>query len=129
MSVICLDQWRKKREKSWESESQSQLNSRLLKLGQDLTDLDYNTQQLIATYATLDLALKKPFKLQCRFARENSMYVAICASQGWTTNCIGEDAWGDRWGITSEGMETLENIGGFLSFLLNRESTHEDNDE
>lgn len=97
------------------------LNSKLLKLGQDLTNVDYNTQQLIATYATLDLALKKPFKLKGRFARDASMYVAICASQGWITNCVGEDAWGDRWGITTEGMETIHTLESLIGYLIEKD--------
>ena len=118
MSVISLEEWQKKRAKSWESESQSQPNTKWLKLGVDLTKIDYNTQQLIATYATLDLALRKPFKLKSKFARNAAMYVAICASEGWITNAIGEDAWGDRWVLTTAGMETKNNLDGLIGHIL-----------
>jgi len=97
------------------------LNSKLLKLGQDLTNVEYHTKQLIVTYVTLDLALKKPFKIKGRFAREGAMYVAICASQGWITNCIEEDTWGDRWGISVEGMETLKTLEGLIGSLIEEE--------
>lgn len=121
MSVISLSEWQKKQEKSWESESQSQQLTKLLQRGLDLTKVDYNTQQLIATYATLNLALKKPFKLKSTYARNAAMYVAICASEGWISNAVGDDAWADRWIITAAGMETMETLEGLIGYLIKEE--------
>ena len=103
MSVIDLEEWRKKLEKASPSRSRLQQTMWSEQTGRkptnsngfhelELTGEDIKT--LIAFVVVLDRAHLSPFTLQSDFAREASQYVAICASEGLITVRIEEDASG-----------------------------------
>jgi hypothetical protein len=71
-------------------------------------------EHILCFYIVLDRAWRRPFSLKGRFAREGAMHVAICASEGFVTNKISEDVWGNQWTITPNGMAFKEGLNEIL---------------
>ena len=125
MSVISLDEWRKKQEKTLASESQSKASLTWDLLGVTPTEskaLQANEiEHLVAFYIVLDKAWRNPFKLKSNFAREAALYVATSASLGFISNQIDEDTFCNKWAITPMGVdfkgeldEILDQIAGSI---------------
>ena len=125
MSVISLDEWRKKQEKTLASESQSKASLTWDLLG--VTPIESKALQaneiehLVAFYIVLDKAWRSPFKLKSNFAREAALYVATSASLGFISNQIDEDTFCNKWAITPMGVdfkgeldEILDQIAGSI---------------
>jgi hypothetical protein len=123
MSVISLEEWRKKQEKLLTSESQSKASLTWDLLGVTPTeskDLQSNEiEHLVAFYIVLDKAWRSPFKLKSNFAREAALYVATSASLGFISNQIEIDTFCNKWSITPMGIdfkgeldEILDGIAG-----------------
>ena len=106
MSVISLDEWRKKREDISTSQSQSTPNTQSEPLGQTPTDEDL--ESLMAIWTTLARARQSPFTTKSDFARMAATEIGICASDGLISTKIGESCmFGGQVGVT--GHITLGN--------------------
>lgn len=118
MSVISLDEWRKKQEKLSKLTSPSKQNIPWEELG--LTRIEQNEQieDFLLTYTTLDRAWRKPFTVSSKFAREGAFYVALCASEGWITTKIDEETWGTRWSISEYGMGVKKELNRVLRDII-----------
>lgn len=118
MSVISLDEWRKKQAAISKLKSPLPQNIPWEELGLTHTEVGEELEALLAVYVTLDRAWRKSFTVSSEFARKGSFYVALAASEGMiTTNC-GEDTWGNRWLITEHGMETKRELDELLQNIL-----------
>lgn len=114
MSVVSLDEWRRKAAFLLEQKSPSPQNINWEEIGLQRTDLDESIQTAIGMFITLDRAWRQPFKVGSRFAREGSMLIALAASEGFITTNLGGDEWGGEWLITEAGME----MKGELDYVL-----------
>ena len=118
MSVISLDEWRKKQAAISKLKSPLPQNIPWAELGLTPTEVTDHLAAIVTLYVVLDRAWRRPFTVSSQFARQGAFYVAIAASEGMiTTNC-GEDTWGNRWLITEYGMETKGELDGLLQEIL-----------
>ena len=108
MSVISLDEWRKKLADISTSQSQSTQNTALEQLGQ--TPTDEEMQGLMAICAVVQMARAKPFTTKSDFARTYATEVAMCAVEGLITTQINFNTYGNIWMVTQQGLEYLEEV-------------------
>lgn len=118
MSVISLDEWRKRQALLSDLKSPSIATIPWEELGLTPIEGDDYTENLFALYITLDRAWRSPFTVKSDFARKGALHVAIAASEGFITTKIDEDAWGTRWCITDVGMEVKGEIDAVLKELI-----------
>ena len=118
MSVISLDEWRKKQAAISKLKSPLPQNIPWAELGLTHTEVGAELEALVSVYIVLDRAWRRSFTVSSQFAREGAFYVALAASEGFiTTNC-GEDTWGNRWLITEHGMESKAELDELLQNVL-----------
>jgi hypothetical protein len=55
----------------------------------------------------LERAWRGGFTVQSQFFRDNPVIVALCASEGYITTLISQDAFGKTWRLTPEGTQKL----------------------
>ena len=118
MSVISLDEWRKKQELLSDLKSPSPQSIPWEKIGIIHTEVDDHLSNLVALYIVLDRAWRNPFTVKSDFARKGAMHVAIAASEGFITTKVDTDVWGSRWCITDIGMETKGEVDEVLKEIL-----------
>ena len=120
MSVISLDEWRKKQAVISNLKSPFPQNIPWDKLGVELTDeVDPGTSNLSAFCIGLDRAWLKPFSIKANFARKGAIHVAIAASEGFITTNFGDDTWGRHWCITERGMSVKEELNEVVRAVIN----------
>ena len=118
MSVISLDEWRKKQAAISKLKSPLPQNIPWGELGLTPTEVSEQLEAIVTLYIVLDRAWRNPFTTSSQFARQGAFYVAIAASEGLiSTNC-GEDVWGNKWLITETGMETKGELDAILQNIL-----------
>jgi len=111
MSVISLDDARKKLAKRLKSDSPSRLNTPWDEHGQTPTELDENTEiALLAMYEVLIESWAGGFTTKSKFAREAANIIAVAATEGLITTRLEEEVWGNRWMITEKGMNFMKEI-------------------
>ena len=115
MSVISLEEWRKKQEIISKSESQSKASTSWEELGVTPTEswdqpFDQNIEQMIAFWIVLDKAQREPFTVKSNFSRQAAWFIAICASKGLMTTEVSHDVFGNHWLITEEGIDFKEHL-------------------
>lgn len=111
MSVISLDDARKKLAKRLKSDSPSKLNTPWDEHGQTPTELDENTEiALLAMYEVLIESWAGGFTTKSKFAREAANIIAVAATEGLITTRLEEEVWGNRWMITEKGMQFMKEI-------------------
>lgn len=119
MSVISLDEWRKRQALLSDLKSASPQNIPWAKLGVTRTEeVDDHLVNLVALYIVLDRSWRNPFTVKSDFARKSAMHVAIAASEGFITTKVDTDVWGSRWCITDVGMETKGEVDEVLKEIL-----------
>lgn len=120
MSVISLDEWRKKQAVISNLKSPLPQNIPWDKLGVKRTeDIDPRTANIFALFIVLDRAWRKPFSIKSNFARQGAMHVAIAASEGFITTNFGDDTWGRHWCITERGMSVKEELNEVVRAVIN----------
>ena len=107
MSVISLEEWRKKQDDTSASKSQSKQNTKSEEHGQIPTDED-EMRMLAEIYAVLVQARQAPFTTKSDFARKAATPIALCASEGLISTRIGEHTYTNRWMVTAEGLGWME---------------------
>lgn len=113
MSVISLEEARKKLEKALDSASQSGPMQPSGQLGQIPTDpgSDGSAEEgLMKMYQVCREAWHKGFKCKSKFARDNAEVVAICATEGLITTEIVLGVWGNTWMINDQGAAFMSEI-------------------
>ena len=118
MSVISLDEWRKRQALLSDLKSASPQNIQWAELGLTHTEVDDHVSNLVALYIVLDRSWRSPFTVKSDFARKSAMHVAIAASEGFITTKVDTDTWGSRWCITDVGMETKGEVDEVLKEIL-----------
>lgn len=125
MSVISLDEWRKKQELITGSKSQSKANTTWEELGVTPTEssdvpFDENLEQMIAFWIVLDKAHREPFKCKSNFARQAAWHIGVCACKGLLTLEVAEDMFTNHWQITLDGIDFKEHLDESISELSDR---------
>ena len=114
MSVISLEEWRKKQEKLSTSKSPSKQSIPWDEVGLTPTDQgeDFAEQveHMVALWVVLDRCWRNPPSVKSNFAREGAVHVGLCASEGLISTCVGIDTWGTKWLVTEDGMHVKEQI-------------------
>lgn len=113
MSVISLEDARKKLEKRLASESQSKQSIQSEELGLTLTeeDVDQRTiEALIVMFEVLSEAWIRPFTTKSKFARDKANMVAVAATENLITTRLNDEIWGNRWLITDDGLSFMKEI-------------------
>jgi len=118
MSVISLDEWRKKQAALSTLRSPSPQSIPWEELGLKHINGDEYIENLVSLYIVLDRAWRNPFTVKSDFARDGALHIAIAASEGFITTKVDTDSWGRRWCITEVGMEVKADIDDVLKEIL-----------
>jgi len=115
MSVISLDEWRKKLVTSSSLKCQSHLNTLSEVTGQKLTkeeiELDKKTAEALSGLCFIIWnAWTKPFSTRGTIARNYPELVGICASEGLITLKLDDISWGKHWMATDDGVDYYKEI-------------------
>ena len=125
MSVISLDEWRKKQAALSKQTSPSHPISALEELGLTPTEIDEQMAHTMAIYIVLDRAHRRSFSVKSRFAREGAFYVAMTASEGWITTAADEhpsnEQWANHWVITESGIRMRRQLDEILRAVTKQE--------
>lgn len=117
MSVISLEEWRKKQAKHSNSTSPSKPSLTSEKPGAthtESTHIEDDLDMLISFWEVLDAAARTPFTVKSNFARQAAWYISVCASRGLLTTEVDYEIFGNYWLITEEGHEFKEDIDEHL---------------
>ena len=114
MSVIWLEDARKKREKNLASKSQSKQNTQSDAHGQIPIEED-EIEVLLEIYTVLLQAKQSPFTTKSDFARVAANPIALAASEGLISTRLNETTFTNRWMVTADGMEWMEGMEDVLS--------------
>ena len=118
MSVISLEEWRKKQAKLSKQTSPSHPIIALEELGLTRTEIDEQMAHSMAIYLVLDRAHRRSFSVKSRFAREGAFYVAMTASEGWITTAAEDhpdnEQWANHWAITESGIRMKRQLDEIL---------------
>ena len=118
MSVISLDEWRRKQAVLSSSKSALPQSIPWAELGLKPTDIDKNVENLMSLYIVLDRAWRNPSTVKSDFARHGAFIVANAASENFITTRIDDDFWGRKWCITEIGMEVKGELDDVLKEIL-----------
>ena len=111
MSVISLDDARKKLGKRTASGYQSTQSTTSDKAGQTHTDLDEETEKsLVDLYQVLKEAQINSFTTKSKFSRTWANVIAMAASEGLISTRASSDIWGNRWHVTEDGDQFIEEL-------------------
>ena len=109
MSVISLDEWRKKQEDISASQSQSQQSTKSEEHGLIPTNAE-EFELLREIWEILQTAKQKPFTTKSELARQSATTIAFLASEGMISTQLNEDTWTNRWMLTTLGAEWMEEL-------------------
>ena len=127
MSVISLDEWRKKQAALSKQTSPSHPISALEELGLTRTEIDEQMAHTMAIYLVLDRAHRRSFSVKSRFAREGAFYVGMAASEGWITTAAEDhpdnEQWANHWAITETGIRMRRQLDEILREAAKRNNT------
>lgn len=113
MSVISLDEWRKKQASSSNSKYLSPRSIQSETTGRKLTkeeqELERKTAEAITGLCFIIWnAWTKPFSTRGTIARTYPELVGICATEGLITMKIDDISWGKHWLATDDGVDYLK---------------------
>ena len=114
MSVISLDEWRKRREDILASNSQSQQNTQSVRHGEIPTD-ENELRAIQEIYAVCEAAKVAPFTTKSDFARSAATAIGLCATEGLISTRVRDGVYTNRWMITSLGLEWMEGFDDVFS--------------
>ena len=127
MSVISLEEWRKKQAALSKQRSPSHPIIALEKLGLTPTEIDEQMAHTMSIYIVLDRAHRRPFSVKSRFAREGAFYVAMAASEAWITTAADEhpsnERWGNQWVTTETGIRMRRSLDEILRHATKQTDT------
>ena len=121
MSVISLEEWRKKQEQLSKSKSQSKQSTQWDELGATPTeggDFASDLELLMSFWIVLDRAARDPFTVKSNFARKGAWYIAVCASRGFITTEVDYEVFSNMWMITEEGLDFMDNLDERITELM-----------
>ena len=118
MSEISLEQWNKKLALLSDLTLPLKQNIPWEELGLTLTEKNDYLENLLLLFIIIDRAWRKPFTVKSDFARVGALHVAIAASEGFITNQLDEDSWGNRWFVTLDGQDIHDEISRTLKQVI-----------
>ena len=118
MSEISLEQWHKKLALLSGLTLPLKQNIPWEELGLTLTEKNDYLENLLLLFIIIDRAWRKPFTVKSDFARVGALHVAIAASEGFITNQLDEDSWGNRWFVTLDGQDIHDEISRTLKQVI-----------
>lgn len=114
MSVISLEEWRKKQEDISASNSQSKQNIKSEPHGEIPTD-EEELRALLEIFIVLEKSKLQPFTTKSDFARLAATAVGLCASEGLISTRIRDGVYTNKWMITPDGIEWMEGYADVFS--------------
>ena len=118
MSEISLEQWHKKLALLSDLTLPLKQNIPWGELGLTHTEKNDYLENLLLLFIVIDRSWRKPFTVKSDFARVGALHVAIAASEGFITNQLDEDSWGNRWYVTLDGQDIHEEISRTLKEVI-----------
>ena len=118
MSEISLEQWHKKLALLSDLTLPLKQNIPWEELGLTRTEKNDYLENLLLLFIIIDRAWRKPFTVKSDFARVGALHVAIAASEGFITNQLDEDSWGNRWFVTLDGQDIHDEISRTLKQVI-----------
>ncbi len=116
MSVISLEDARKKLEKRTASESQSTQNTASEEAGLTPTEIDKATDDaLVAMFFVLKNAKMGGFTTKSKFARDAATFIAVAATEDLITTKLSDEEWGNIWFLTEFGQAYLTELENVIS--------------
>ena len=112
MSVISLEEWRKKLEDISTSPSPSKQSSMSDELGRHSL-MTRRMEQKLSTWFSLWRGWK-PFTTKSTMARDAATEIALCASEGFLTTKVNDVTFGNVWMVTARGLEYMEDMEDVL---------------
>ena len=77
---------------------------------------------LIAVVMVVDMARINPFTTKSNFARDAANEIGVAASEGFISTRLEENKFTNRWLITMEGLQFLENMKDVIAEVKNASS-------
>ena len=114
MSVISLDEWRKRQEDISASNSQSKQNTQSDKPGPPHTDDAQELATLGILFSVLARARTSPFTTKSDFARMAANEIALLASEGLLSNMVAPGHYTNKWMVTETGLEWMSEVHDVL---------------
>ena len=114
MSVISLDEWRKKQEDISVSNSQSPQNTKSDAAGPIPTD-EEELQALLEIFMVCETAKVAPFTTKSDFARTAATAIGLCATEGLISTRVRDGVYTNRWMVTSDGLDWMEGYADVFS--------------
>ena len=75
-----------------------------------IDDIPEELMALIAVVMVVDMARINPFTTKSNFARDAANEIALAASEGLISTRLEENKFTNRWMITMEGLQFLEEM-------------------
>lgn len=72
--------------------------------------IDPEMRAVFAVFLTVEKARVEPFSTKSRFARFAANEIAIAASEGFISNRLDDGVFTNKWMITADGIEFLEEM-------------------
>ena len=105
MSVISLEEQRKKLGKHLDSDVPSPPNTPSGELG--LIPTDQSELGLMCVYDVCRRAWLDGISVKGRFARSSALWVAMAATEGLISTKVDDERWASAWMITDGGIEFM----------------------
>ena len=105
---ISLCEWRKKLEDALKSDAQSTQNTASGEPGETLTEPEMEFVGRL--FSVLLKAKLEPFTTKSDFARMTATEIGLLASEGLLSTKVHEGTYGNRWLITADGIDWMEEV-------------------
>ena len=115
MSVISLEEWRKKQEDISASKSQSKQNTQSDSPGPIHTSSDTEKEVLGILFSVLLEARTRPFTTKSDFARTAATEVALLASEGLMSTELSPGHFTNKWMVTEAGLEWMSEVANVFT--------------
>ena len=106
--IISLSEARKKLANTSKSKSPSRLNIQSVRAGKIPTDPD--ERAMMAVFLTVEKSRAMPFTTKSEFSRYAANEIALAASEGLISTRLDDGVFTNRWMVTQDGLQFLEDI-------------------
>jgi len=108
MSVLSLDEWRKKLAERSASRPPSKANTKSDATGPALTEGE--AANIASVYHVLEQAKIKPYTTKSDFARTWATHIALAACEGLLSTRLTEEQFTNVWMITADGLYWMSEV-------------------
>ena len=112
MSVLSLDEWRKRLAERSASDRQSKANTKSDETGPTLTEGE--AAGIAMVYHVLEAAKLKPYTTKSDFARTFATEIALAACEGLLSPRLNDAQFTKVWMVTSDGLDWMSGVEDVL---------------